>query len=208
MSHHGLGFGSWPVDRQHPSDITGECVMPYAVDFNTVSTVGLESSPVAAALAGLRAHEARYFKNKYDHVFTVEPASNAKTTIDTRPVFPSPAPPGWNQRRFGAPPELRTPPSPAAHVRGGDRPSSTDLELPLNSHPSISNPVVHSMRATSRRTANGRCAATRGPRLAFTSARMSRACCRGWLLPRSGSAGGRGQPAARALADPSVATAA
>jgi hypothetical protein len=48
---------------------------------NTVSTVGLESSPVAAALAGLRAHEARYFKNKYDHVFTVEPASNARTTI-------------------------------------------------------------------------------------------------------------------------------
>ena len=56
--------------------------MPYTVDFSTVSTVGLESSPVAAALAGLRAHEARYFKNKYDHVFTVEPASNAKTTID------------------------------------------------------------------------------------------------------------------------------
>jgi hypothetical protein len=50
--------------------------MPYTVDFNTISTVGLESSPVAAALAGLRAHEARYFKNKYDHVFTVEPASN------------------------------------------------------------------------------------------------------------------------------------
>jgi hypothetical protein len=56
--------------------------MSYAVDFNTVSTVGLESSPVAAALAGLRAHEARYFKNKYDHVFTVEPASDAKPTID------------------------------------------------------------------------------------------------------------------------------
>jgi hypothetical protein len=56
--------------------------MPYAVDFNDVSTVGLESSPVAPALAGLRAHEARYFKNKYDHVFTVEPASDAKTTID------------------------------------------------------------------------------------------------------------------------------
>jgi hypothetical protein len=46
----------------------------YAVDFVNVSTVGLESSPVAAALAGLRAHEARYFKNKYDQVFTVEPA--------------------------------------------------------------------------------------------------------------------------------------
>jgi hypothetical protein len=59
-----------------------ECVMPYSVDFKNVSTVGLKSSPVAAALAGLRAHEARYFKNKYDHVFTVEPASNAETTID------------------------------------------------------------------------------------------------------------------------------
>ena len=56
--------------------------MPYAVDFNEVSTVGLDSSPVAAELAGLRAHEARYFKDKYDHVFTVDPASDAKTTID------------------------------------------------------------------------------------------------------------------------------
>src|ERR671935_1617645 len=56
--------------------------MPYAVDFNHVSTVGLESSPLAAELAGLRAHEARYFKNKYDHVFTVEPASKAQEAID------------------------------------------------------------------------------------------------------------------------------
>jgi hypothetical protein len=56
--------------------------MPYAVDFTSVSTVGLGSSPFAAALAGLRANEARYFKNKYDHVFTVEPASDSKTTID------------------------------------------------------------------------------------------------------------------------------
>jgi len=56
--------------------------MPYTVDFSTVSTAGLESSPVAAALAGLRANEARYFKNKYDHVFTVEPASNAQAVID------------------------------------------------------------------------------------------------------------------------------
>ena len=52
--------------------------MPYTVDFNTVSTVGLESSPVPAALAGPRANEARYFKNKFDHVFTVEPASKAE----------------------------------------------------------------------------------------------------------------------------------
>jgi hypothetical protein len=55
--------------------------MAYEVDFETVSTVGVESSPVAAALAGLRANEARYFKNKYDHVFVVEPASKAKKTI-------------------------------------------------------------------------------------------------------------------------------
>src|SRR5437588_5403812 len=59
-----------------------ECIMPYTVDFNTVSTVGLESSPVADALAGLRAHDARYYKNKYDHDFTVVPASKAKKTID------------------------------------------------------------------------------------------------------------------------------
>ena len=56
--------------------------MSYTVDFTTVSTVGLESSPVAAALAGLRANEARYFRNKYDHVFTVEPASDAQAAID------------------------------------------------------------------------------------------------------------------------------
>ena len=56
--------------------------MSYAVDFHTVSTVGLESSPVASALAGLRANEARYFKNKYDHDFTVEPASDATEAVD------------------------------------------------------------------------------------------------------------------------------
>jgi hypothetical protein len=56
--------------------------MSDAVDFVNVSTVGLESSPVAPALAGLRANEARYFKNKYDHVFTVDPAAQAKDVID------------------------------------------------------------------------------------------------------------------------------
>ncbi len=56
--------------------------MAYTVDFVTVSTVGVESSPVAPALAGLRANEARYFKNKYDHVFTVEPAAKAKKAVD------------------------------------------------------------------------------------------------------------------------------
>lgn len=56
--------------------------MPYTVDFQNVSTVGLESSPVAEALAGLRANEARYFKNKYNHVFTVVPAEESPETVD------------------------------------------------------------------------------------------------------------------------------
>jgi hypothetical protein len=56
--------------------------MSYEVDWKTVSTVGLESSPVVDALAGLRANEARYFKNKFDHVFTVQPAAEATETID------------------------------------------------------------------------------------------------------------------------------
>ncbi len=56
--------------------------MSYVVDFVEVSPVGLESSPVVAALAGLRANEARYFKNKYDHVFTVEKAEDAASIID------------------------------------------------------------------------------------------------------------------------------
>lgn len=56
--------------------------MPYAVDFKNVSTVGLESSPVAEALAGLRANEARYYKNKYGHDFTVTPAEEAPETLE------------------------------------------------------------------------------------------------------------------------------
>lgn len=56
--------------------------MSYAVDFSAVSTTGLESSPVAPALAGLRANEARYFKTKYDHRFVVEPAADAKVVVD------------------------------------------------------------------------------------------------------------------------------
>jgi len=56
--------------------------MSYLVDFNNVSTNGLESSPVAVRLAGLRANEARYFKNKYNHDFTVEPAGDAQESVD------------------------------------------------------------------------------------------------------------------------------
>lgn len=51
--------------------------MNHTVDFENVSTIGLESSPVAPALAGLRANEARYFMNKYQHAFVTTAASDA-----------------------------------------------------------------------------------------------------------------------------------
>ena len=56
--------------------------MSQVIDSQNVSTAGLESSPVAGALAGLRANEARYFMNKYKHAFTVVPASESRDTLD------------------------------------------------------------------------------------------------------------------------------
>lgn len=56
--------------------------MSYTVNFKEVSTVGLESSPYASQLAGVRANEARYFKSKYDAEFSVRPASQAKELVD------------------------------------------------------------------------------------------------------------------------------
>ena len=56
--------------------------MTMVVDFKNVSTVGLESSPVAEALAGLRANEARYYMNKYGYEFTVVPAGDSQETLD------------------------------------------------------------------------------------------------------------------------------
>lgn len=56
--------------------------MSNIVDFKNVTTAGMESSPVAEALAGLRAHEARYFMNKYKHEFTVVSASESEKTLD------------------------------------------------------------------------------------------------------------------------------
>ncbi|WP_045514591.1 hypothetical protein [Neobacillus niacini] len=56
--------------------------MSYIVDFKNVSTAGVESSPIAEALAGLRANEARYFMNKYKHEFTVVPASESQETLE------------------------------------------------------------------------------------------------------------------------------
>lgn len=56
--------------------------MSSVVDFENVSLAGLESSPVSQSLAGLRANEARYFKNKYSHDFTVIPAAESKDAVD------------------------------------------------------------------------------------------------------------------------------
>jgi len=56
--------------------------MPGVIDFVNVSTEGLETSPHAETLAGLRANEARYFKNKYDAVFETKPAAKAKDLVD------------------------------------------------------------------------------------------------------------------------------
>lgn len=56
--------------------------MAYVVDFKNVSKAGLETSPVAEALAGLRANEARYFMNKYKHEFTVIPAEESVDTLE------------------------------------------------------------------------------------------------------------------------------
>ena len=55
--------------------------MADVVDFVNVSTAGLESSPHVEALAGLRANEARYFKNKHDHDFAVTPAAESAAEL-------------------------------------------------------------------------------------------------------------------------------
>lgn len=56
--------------------------MAYEVNFKTVSTIGLETSPVAETLAGLRANEARYYWNKYKHVFVTSPAKDDSKTLE------------------------------------------------------------------------------------------------------------------------------
>jgi hypothetical protein len=55
--------------------------MRQIVDFVNVSTAGLESSSVVDALAGLRANEARYFKNKYDHEFATAPTGEESDAL-------------------------------------------------------------------------------------------------------------------------------
>ncbi len=56
--------------------------MPTVIDYEKVTQAGLETSPSAKALAGLRANEARYFMNKYKHAFAVEAAGESPETVD------------------------------------------------------------------------------------------------------------------------------
>ncbi len=56
--------------------------MSHVVDFKNVAVTGLESSPVSASLAGLRANESRYYKNKYNHDFMVTPVAESKDALD------------------------------------------------------------------------------------------------------------------------------
>lgn len=55
--------------------------MKHKVDFINIAVTGLESSPFADKLAGLRANEARYFMNKYKVEFEVSPAKESKDRI-------------------------------------------------------------------------------------------------------------------------------
>lgn len=56
--------------------------MTKTVDAELISVEGLESSPFSQALAGLRANEARYFRNKYNHDFKTTPASKSQNAVD------------------------------------------------------------------------------------------------------------------------------
>jgi len=55
--------------------------MANPVNFQEVSLTGLETSPVAQALAGLRANEARYFHTKYQHRFETSPAAQVPELV-------------------------------------------------------------------------------------------------------------------------------
>jgi hypothetical protein len=57
-------------------------IMAKSVEAESIPVTGFESSPVAEAMAGLRANEARYFKNKYNHDFRTVPASESREALD------------------------------------------------------------------------------------------------------------------------------
>ena len=74
----------------------------------------------------------------------------------TRPVFPSPTAPGWNGPPLRLSPELRTPPTKSQRrtSRWGQAIEHGPGTTRSTSHPLTLQSVVHSQRATSRRTTN------------------------------------------------------
>jgi hypothetical protein len=73
-------------------------------------------------------------------------ASTKGSHVFARPVFPSPVAARMERAALGLPPELRTPPtkSRTTHVGEGTGHRARTWNYTLNSHQSISNPVVHS----------------------------------------------------------------
>jgi hypothetical protein len=109
------------------------------------------------------------------------------------PVRSSPRlwPPGWNGPPLGFPPSFAPRRQGADDARrGGDRPASTGLELRAQHHISrSSNRVVHSQRATSRRTTTRERLAQRPPDacpLRRAGVRPSRVPQLTWPLRRCG----------------------
>jgi len=78
-----------------------------------------------------------------------------------RPVFPSPVAARMERAALGLEPQASHPADqePTTHARVGTGHRTRTWNYTLNSHQSISNPVVHSMRATSRRTSPTRSSA-------------------------------------------------
>src|SRR4051794_12936345 len=70
----------WLPTLPSPPPKAASCPTPWTSRMSRPSAWSRQ--PHADALAGLRANEARYFRNKYDHEFTVKPASDAAETIE------------------------------------------------------------------------------------------------------------------------------
>ena len=56
--------------------------MSYKVSFENIETTGLEDSPVSKNLAKLRANEARFFWNKYQHELVTMPADEVPEILN------------------------------------------------------------------------------------------------------------------------------
>jgi hypothetical protein len=73
---------AWEIFKIRSSTNNSDNSMSVIIDFENVSVGGLESSPFSGSLAGLRANESRYFRNKYNHDFSVEAATESKDILE------------------------------------------------------------------------------------------------------------------------------